>query len=159
MSVSQAGGSLSCPGDLGLGVLLPWLAGVVVEMTAVAGDTVRCWVRSRSAGACCPECGTWSEKVHDSYVRRLADAGIGGRRVVLHLRTRLLACPDPECVRGTFAEQLEGLRRIGCHRAQGYLFSRPVAADGLIRLLAREVEGEPGEPPATPPRLPDLRVV
>ncbi|HET9732116.1 MAG TPA: EAL domain-containing protein [Acidimicrobiales bacterium] len=35
-------------------------------------------------------------------------------------------------------EQLEGLRRIGCHLAQGYLFSRPVAADGLIRLLERE---------------------
>lgn len=109
MSVSQAGGSLSFPGDLGLGVLLPWLAGVVVEMTAVAGDTVRCWVRSGADGACCPGCGSWSEKVHDSYVRRLADAGIGGRRVVLHLRTRLLACQNPACAKRTFAEQLEGL--------------------------------------------------
>ena len=53
-------------------------------------------------------------------------------------------------------EQLEGLRRIGCHRAQGYLFSRPVPAEGLIRLLEREGQ----DPEATAPtRVPGLRVV
>jgi transposase len=109
VSVSQVSECLSFPGDAGLGVLLPHLAGLLVEVTEVAGGTVRCWARSRSDGAACPGCGTWSEKVHDSYVRRLADAGIGGRRVVLHLRTRLLACGDPGCAKGTFAEQAEGL--------------------------------------------------
>lgn len=52
-------------------------------------------------------------------------------------------------------EQLDGLRRIGCHIAQGYLFSRPVAAEGLIQLLEREPA------PASPRRSHriDLKVV
>jgi EAL domain-containing protein (putative c-di-GMP-specific phosphodiesterase class I) len=35
-------------------------------------------------------------------------------------------------------DQLEGLRRLGCHLAQGYLFSRPLTSDALIALLERE---------------------
>ncbi|HET6875783.1 MAG TPA: EAL domain-containing protein [Acidimicrobiales bacterium] len=35
-------------------------------------------------------------------------------------------------------DQLEGLRRLGCHLAQGYLFSRPLTGDDLIALLERE---------------------
>jgi transposase len=109
VSLSQVADSLSFPGDAGLGVLLPHLAGMVVEKTVIAGDLVSCWVRAEAAGARCPGCGTWSQRVHDRYVRRLQDAAVGGRRVVLRLRTRLLACPDPECAKGTFAEQPEGL--------------------------------------------------
>jgi transposase len=133
VSVSPAGGSLSFPGDLGLGVLLPWLAGVVVEMTAVAGDTVRCWVRSGADGASCPGCGSWSGKVHDTYGRRLADAGIGGRRLVLHLRTRRLACQNPACAKRTFAEQPEGLAEPRARRTPGLdrmLLAMAAAAGG-----------------------------
>jgi hypothetical protein len=109
VSLSQVAESLSVPGDAGLGVLLPHLAGMVVEETVIAGDLVCCLVRAAADGACCPGCGTWSQKVHDSYFRRLKDAAVGGRRVVLRLRTRLLACQDPACPKGTFAEQPEGL--------------------------------------------------
>jgi transposase len=109
VSVSQACEPLSFPGGAGLGVLLPHLAGLVVEETVIAGDLVRCWVRPVAGGAACTGCGTWSEKVHDRYVRRLADAGVGGRRVLLFLRTRLLACGSPGCPKGTFAEQPGGL--------------------------------------------------
>ena len=119
MSVSQVSKSLSFPGDPGLGVLLPCLAGVVVEMTVVAEDTVRCWVRSRADGAFCPGCGTWSRKVHDTYGRRLADAGTGGRRLLVHLRSRRLACQNPECAKRTFAEQPEGLAEPRARKTPG----------------------------------------
>src|SRR5580692_5267554 len=109
MSLSQVAESLPVPGNAGLGVLLPHLAGMAVDKTVITGDLVCCQVRAKAAGACCPGCGTWSEQVHDSYVRCLKDAAIGGRRVVLRLRTRLLACQNPECVKGTFAEQPGGL--------------------------------------------------
>lgn len=33
------------------------------------------------------------------------------------------------------ADQLEYLRQIGCDEVQGYLISRPVAADGVMALL------------------------
>jgi len=47
--------------------------------------------------------------VHSRYARRLADAAIGGRRVVIRLAVRRFFCPAPGCKRRTFAEQVEGL--------------------------------------------------
>ena len=51
-------------------------------------------------------------------------------------------------------EQLEGLRRIGCHLAQGYLFAHPLLGDGLIELIEREKSAE-----GTRPARRGLRVV
>jgi EAL domain-containing protein (putative c-di-GMP-specific phosphodiesterase class I) len=43
-------------------------------------------------------------------------------------------------------DQLERLRALGCQRAQGFLFSRPVPADALPELLAAGVSmAPPGE--------------
>jgi transposase len=47
--------------------------------------------------------------VHSRYQRRLADAAIGGRRVVLRLRVRRFFCDDHGCRARTFAEQIPGL--------------------------------------------------
>jgi len=109
VSVSQSSECLSLQGQRVLGVLLPHLAAVVVDRAEVRGDLVSVWVRARAGGAACPRCGVWSAGVHDSYMRRLADGGIGGRRVLIWLRVRLLCCGNDECGTGTFAEQPEGL--------------------------------------------------
>jgi transposase len=105
--VLQASESLSCQGDLGL--LLPHLAVAVVDKAVVHAGLVCIWARARAGGAACPRCGTWCTRVHDSYTRRLADAGIGGRRVVIWLRVRLLRCGNGACEAATFAEQPGGL--------------------------------------------------
>jgi len=47
--------------------------------------------------------------VHSRYQRRLADAAIGGRRLVLRLRVRRFFCDRPGCSARTFAEQIPGL--------------------------------------------------
>jgi EAL domain-containing protein (putative c-di-GMP-specific phosphodiesterase class I) len=40
-------------------------------------------------------------------------------------------------------EQLEFLERVGCHEVQGYLFSRPVPASAIARLLTKRAgEGD-----------------
>jgi EAL domain-containing protein (putative c-di-GMP-specific phosphodiesterase class I) len=39
--------------------------------------------------------------------------------------------------------QLAFLRRLGCHRAQGYYFSKPVPADEIPALLARQAKSDP----------------
>jgi hypothetical protein len=65
--------------------------------------------RARAGTAACPACGSVSGRVHSRYVRRLADAAIGGRRVVIQLTVRRLFCADPGCKRRTFAEQVPGL--------------------------------------------------
>jgi len=47
--------------------------------------------------------------VHSSYGRRLADAPIGGRRVLIRLVVRRFFCGNPDCPAVTFAEQIDGL--------------------------------------------------
>jgi transposase len=110
VSLSQDDGCLSCQPGLELGILLPHLAGVVVEKTELAAAWLCIWARARAEQAVCPACGWSSGRVHSRYWRRLADAAIGGRRVLIRLAVRRLFCGgNPDCPVTTFAEQVEGL--------------------------------------------------
>ena len=109
MSLSQGDVCLSCPGAVELGVLLPHLAGVIVEEVAVAAGLLLVMARAGAPEAACPKCGTVSGRVHSRYSRRLADAAIGGRQVEILLAVRRFFCPAPGCTRRTFAEQVDGL--------------------------------------------------
>ena len=62
-------------------MLLPHLAGAVVEKAELAGARLCIWARARAEQAACPACGRFSVRVHSRYERRLADAAIGGRPV------------------------------------------------------------------------------
>ncbi|MGO4649966.1 ISL3 family transposase, partial [Nocardia sp. 2YAB30] len=57
----------------------------------------------------CAGCGTLSSRVHSRYRRRLADAAVSGRRMVLRLVARRFFCVNASCRAKTFAEQVEGL--------------------------------------------------
>jgi transposase len=109
LSLSQGSRCLSCQHGHGLEVLLPHLAGVVVERTEVAGTLLCIRARARGDVAVCPGCGRGSRRVHSGYERRLADAAVGGRRVVIRLQVRRLFCDEPACKKRTFAEQVPGL--------------------------------------------------
>jgi hypothetical protein len=109
MPLSQVSSRLSDPIITALGVLLPHLAGTVVEKAELAGRRLCIWARSRAEQASCPACGRFSVRVHSRYQRRLADAAIGGRQVLIRLRVRRFFCPAPDCPVITFAEQVEGL--------------------------------------------------
>ena len=110
MSLSQGDGCLSCPGAaVELGFLLPHLAGAVIDEVVAAGGLLLVLARARAGTAACPACGGGSARVHSRYARRLADAAIGGRRVVIRLDVRRFFCPAGGCKRRTFAEQVEGL--------------------------------------------------
>lgn len=75
----------------------------VEAVTAVFG-TIDVVARGRAAGAVCPDCGHFSERVHDSYQRRLKDLPLGGQSVVILLRVRRFICDVVGCPRRTFAE-------------------------------------------------------
>jgi transposase len=109
MSLSQASEVLS--GELGwlLQVLLPYLSGVVIESAEVCGDRLVVRARACAEQVKCRHCQAVSRRVHSSYMRRLADTGIGGRMVVIQLAVRRFFCPSPGCPATTFAEQPEGL--------------------------------------------------
>lgn len=76
------------------------------------GDTHR--GQCTASGASCPDCGTWSDRVHASYLRFPADLPSAGQRIVLSLRVRRFLCPGQPCPRRTFVEQVpEVTRRHG----------------------------------------------
>ena len=109
MPLSQVSSCLSDPVIAFLGVLLPHLAGTVTEKAELAGARLCIWARAQAEQASCPACGRFSVRVHSRYQRRLADAAIGGRPVLIRLTVRRFFCPAPECPVITFAEQVEGL--------------------------------------------------
>jgi transposase len=95
VSLSQGEAFLSCPGPVDLGVLLPHLAGVIIEEITAAAGLLLLAARARAATAACPSCGTVSGQVHSRYSRTLADAAIGGRQAVILLPARRFFCTPP----------------------------------------------------------------
>jgi transposase len=149
--LSQGGAFLSCPGSVDLGVLLPHLAGVVVEeVTAVAGLLLLV-ARARAATAACPACGTVSGRVHSRYSRTLADAAIGGRQAVILLTARRFFCASPACKARTFAEQVDGL-------TSRYARKTPLLA-GLLGRIAVALAGRAGSRLASSLAVPASRQV
>ncbi|WP_165959676.1 ISL3 family transposase [Nonomuraea longispora] len=65
--------------------------------------------RGRADEGVCPHCGVASGRVHDRYVRRLADAALSGIKTVLAVTIRRFKCMNTRCAAATFAEQVEGL--------------------------------------------------
>ncbi|MEW2086686.1 transposase family protein [Streptomyces sp. NPDC005283] len=97
---------------------------VVEAVTAVFG-TVDVVARGWAAGAVCPDCGGFSNRVHDSYQRRLRDLPLGGFRVVILLTVRRFVCGSSDCPRRTVPAVDHPVRplhqppqpRPGAHRA------------------------------------------
>jgi len=89
--------------------LLPHLSGTVVEAAELAGGRLCIWARARAEATACPRCGQSSARVHSAYQRRLADAPVGGHRVVIRLTVRRFFCANQDCPAVTFAEQIDGL--------------------------------------------------
>ena len=85
-------------------------------------------------------------KIDKSFV----DGVTGGRR-----SRRWLApswrwrrpCGSTPWPRGRGGRAGQGLANLGCRWAQGYHFSRPVAAPDMARLAGRPASAVPGEPP------------
>ena len=93
MPLSQVSSCLSDPVITVLGVLLPHLAGTVAEKAELAGARLCIWARAQAEQASCPGCGRFSVRVHSRYQRRLADAAIGGRPVLIRLTVRAVLLP------------------------------------------------------------------
>jgi transposase len=117
-------------------VLLPHLAQLRIGRVWLKGGEVRIEAATASGSARCPGCGVASARVHSRYRRRLADAGIGGRQVLVTLRVRRFFCDQAGCAKKTFAEQVEGLtRRHG---------RRTVLSEQTMRAVAMALGGRAG---------------
>ncbi|MFF4391139.1 transposase family protein [Streptomyces sp. NPDC001552] len=77
---------------------------VDVEAVTAAFGTVDVVAKGRAASAACPDYGRSSDRVHDSYQRRLKDLPLGGQSALIHLTVRRFLCDTRDCPRRTFAE-------------------------------------------------------
>lgn len=132
MSLSQ------CDRDLSrvLSVLMPHLAGLVVEGLEDAGERVLVRARPAADLVPCPGCGVLSGKRHDGYARFLRDLPVWGRQVAVRLQVRVLYCVNPGCARKTFAGQVEGLTSAQSRRT-------PLLA-GALEAVAKVLAGRAG---------------
>lgn len=115
---------------------------MVIERVEEIRGAVWIWAYPRGAAAACPGCGCESVRVHSRYERRLADAALAGRRVVIRLRVRRFFCDDEGCRVRTFAEQVAGLtvpygRRTALLRAMLEAIGVALAGRAGSRLAAR----------------------
>ncbi|MER5485924.1 ISL3 family transposase [Streptomyces sp. NPDC002812] len=88
---------------------------VDVEVVTAAFGTVEVVARGRAAGAACPDCGRFSDRVHDRYQRKLKDLPIAGQGFVIRLAVRRFICGSEDCQRRTFAEPFS---RLAAQRAR-----------------------------------------
>jgi len=169
LSLSPCSRCLSCQHGRGVELLLPHLAGVVVEGAQVTEAVLCIWARPRADQAACPGCGRAAARVHSRYQRRLADAAIGGRKVMIRLAVRRFFCDAPGCPAVTFAEQVEGLTSRYARRTPllaallgavavalagraGARLARALCAAASRSTLLRLVMAIP-DPPARTPRV------
>ncbi|WP_345669326.1 transposase family protein [Streptomyces similanensis] len=92
-------------------LLFPSIADIAVLSVDVNIEIVRVEAQCTTVGAACPGCGTWSTRVHSSFLRSPADAPSAGRGVLLQLRVRRFRCRSTMCARRTFVGQKPGLTR------------------------------------------------
>jgi EAL domain-containing protein (putative c-di-GMP-specific phosphodiesterase class I) len=88
-------------------------------------------------------------KMDRSFVVRLGQGEAGARgyalaESIIHMAHRLQLTVIAEAVETT--EQLADLRAMGCDVAQGYLFYRPLGADQVAALLAKQQQADSSLP-------------
>ncbi|MEV0222321.1 transposase family protein [Streptomyces sp. NPDC050704] len=82
---------------------------VDVEAVTAAFGTVEVVARGHAAGAACPDCGRFSERVHDRYQRRRKDLPLAEQSFVIKLTVRCFICGAADCPRRTFVEPFSRL--------------------------------------------------
>ena len=63
-----------------------------VEAVMAAFGTVEVMARGRAVAVACPDCGLFSDRVHDRYQRRLKDLPLADQGFVIRLTVRRFIC-------------------------------------------------------------------
>ncbi|WP_420856877.1 transposase family protein [Streptomyces populi] len=127
---------------------------VDVEAVTVAFCAVDVVGRGRETGAACPDCGGFSNRVHDCCQRRLKDLPLSGQSVVITLTARRFICGSEDCVRRTFAEPFAQ----GCTSAtqlhRELLAGHAPVTYRMVRAHIATLRSPPGSTPSTPANCP-----
>ena len=96
----------------------PHLANLAIDRVQAQPASVQLEAHIRTTDAGCPACGQHSSRIHSRYTRRVADAVVGGRRMVLKLLVHRFFCLNRDCPTVTFAEKAPGLTIRYARRSQ-----------------------------------------
>ncbi|MFA7768283.1 transposase family protein [Streptomyces sp. NRRL S-448] len=82
---------------------------VDVKAVTAAFGMVEVMARGRAASPACPDCGCFSNRIHDRYQRRLKDLPLADQGFVIRLTVRRFICGAADCPRRTFTERFSRL--------------------------------------------------
>jgi transposase len=71
------------------------------------------WINAsiRNNRSKCPNCGKYSKKIHDRYIRTITDLPVFQYRTIILLKTRKFKCGNSHCKRKVFSEQIPVILR------------------------------------------------
>jgi transposase len=67
--------------------------------------------RSKTRTAACPSCSCWSNRIHDRYVRRVAERPCLDATVMIEIEVHRFKCSNSRCPSRTFVERIDTLAR------------------------------------------------
>ena len=95
---------------------------------AELGSTINVQACSTVRAAPCPACQSWSDRLHGRYVRCLTERPSLEQQVVIFVEIRRFKCPSADCLRRTFAEDIQSL--AGRHQRRTRSQARALQALG-----------------------------
>ena len=81
-----------------------------LKITNILEDTgmIKINLKSQTNTCICPQCNTFSNKHHGTYVRKVQDLPILGKRVLLEINAYEYKCENKDCPNKTIAESFDG---------------------------------------------------
>ena len=143
--------------------LIPESSAIKLESIGIEEESLVINVTSTHETATCPYCGEESDGVHSWYKRKPADVPSAAYVTRWQMKVRCFFCENEACSHQTFAERFPGIvgpyarrtERLATQQCQVafevggeigarilHLFSMPVSADMLIRMIRRTPEAK-----------------
>src|SRR5659263_150393 len=114
---------------------LIFLPGFRIDNNEHNNYSINVFASIKSKRSQCPDCGSFSTSVHDSYTRKLADLSAFQNSTTILLRTRKFKCKDSLCDRKVFSEQTPHTMRYS---------RRTARASSILDTLSIELTGKLG---------------
>lgn len=87
-------------------LLLPLESDLLITEMTMTEDLLVVVATPLTTSACCPLCGSTSDRAHSRYRRTVADLPFGDRSLVVRLVVRRFKCGNAGCRRAVFCERL-----------------------------------------------------
>lgn len=73
--------------------------------------TIKIYASFKTKQCRCPNCGKYSNTIHDHYFRTITDLPVFQNKTIIILKTRKFRCKNPKCNKKVFSEQTPNILR------------------------------------------------